>query len=790
MSASSGKTPILNGLLQSNLDCANFQLLNLGGSVGLGTVTSVGLTTPGMFSVSGSPITGAGTLALALSNQSANTIFGNLTSGSAAPTFATLATLSTQMGLAPSATTDTTNATNITSGTLLTSVFPATVVRTDKANTFGQYAQQFQAGNYLILTDSADTTKQAKLNLANITTGNTRTLTIPDGACTAVVSATAPANNYLTGVNSNGILTYLQPSFSDLQGTLNSAQLPTPGAGSLGGVKSLALVSHQFLTSIGTDGGPTQAQPSFSDISGTLTVGSGGTGQTTANSALNAFLPSQTSNSGKFLTTDGAGTTSWATVSGGGSFTSFSIVAANGFYGSVANATTAPALTLYLADSGDTTKKAHFVVSGVTAGQDRAITVPDAASTLVVSDTGASNNFLTAISASGAISKAQPSASSLSNGVTGSGSVVLASSPSLTTPNIGAATATQISGLTSAITPNAAGGTDIGSAALPLANIYVGGAATNNNKITSAVTAAARTFTLPDANSNSVIPDTGASNNFLTAISSGGVISKAQPAFSNISGTATAAQGGTGVSNSSTITLGGAISTANSLTTSGNFALTLTQTGSTNVTLPTTGTLAVTAQATDTFGAPTDVTTNNATTSAHGFLKKLDNTAAHYMDGTGSWSTPGASGGWDSTYTVSGSDFTTTSTTLVDITGLSFAALINSVYEFESVLLCSTSADANGIKFGVQYSAAGASVAATFMAAASNTGAAIASTNALNSAATAAFLLTTSQIGSVTIKGHLTTGVNTGNITIQCLHPVSGTSTIKIGSILKIKKVA
>jgi hypothetical protein len=40
----------------------------------------------------------------------------------------------------------------------------------------------------------------------------------------------------------------------------------------------------------------------------------------------------------------------------------------------------------------------------------------------------------------------------------------------------------------------------------------------------------------------------------------------------------------------------------------------------------------------------TDITTNNASTSAHGFLKKLDNNAAHYMDGTGAWSTPSGSG--------------------------------------------------------------------------------------------------------------------------------------------------
>src|SRR5690349_18753533 len=35
-----------------------------------------------------------------------------------------------------------------------------------------------------------------------------------------------------------------------------------------------------------------------------------------------------------------------------------------------------------------------------------------------------------------------------------------------------------------------------------------------------------------------------------------------------------------------------------------------------------------------------DVTTNNASTSKHGFLKKLDNNAAHFMDGQGNWSTP------------------------------------------------------------------------------------------------------------------------------------------------------
>ena len=52
----------------------------------------------------------------------------------------------------------------------------------------------------------------------------------------------------------------------------------------------------------------------------------------------------------------------------------------------------------------------------------------------------------------------------------------------------------------------------------------------------------ARTFTLPNADSVAVQPDAGAANQFLTAISTLGVISKAQPAFSNLSGSATLAQ--------------------------------------------------------------------------------------------------------------------------------------------------------------------------------------------------------------------------------------------------------
>lgn len=52
---------------------------------------------------------------------------------------------------------------------------------------------------------------------------------------------------------------------------------------------------------------------SLNSLTGILSIASGGTGQTTANAALNALLPTQTGNSGKFLKTGGSNS-SWELV--------------------------------------------------------------------------------------------------------------------------------------------------------------------------------------------------------------------------------------------------------------------------------------------------------------------------------------------------------------------------------------------------------------------------------------------------------------------------------------------
>jgi hypothetical protein len=60
----------------------------------------------------------------------------------------------------------------------------------------------------------------------------------------------------------------------------------------------------------------------------------------------------------------------------------------------------------------------------------------------------------------------------------------------------------------------------------------------------------------------------------------------------------------------------------------------------------------------------TDVTTGNASTTAHGYLRKLSGTATQYLDGSGNWSTPAGGGGGTAGITASASTTDDTVTTL------------------------------------------------------------------------------------------------------------------------------
>ncbi len=82
---------------------------------------------------------------------------------------------------------------------------------------------------------------------------------------------------------------------------------------------------------------------------GTLPIVAGGTGQTTANAAFNALAPSQTSQSGKYLTTDGTDT-SWGTISAGAAISNDTTTATN-VYPLFADATTGTPTTIYTSNA-------------------------------------------------------------------------------------------------------------------------------------------------------------------------------------------------------------------------------------------------------------------------------------------------------------------------------------------------------------------------------------------------------------------------------------------------------
>jgi len=138
-----------------------------------------------------------------------------------------------------------------------------------------------------------------------------------------------------------------------------------------------------------------------------------------------------------------AGTTTITNTGGVGTVTTVSVVSANGLAGTVANATTTPAITLTTSITG-ILKGNGTAISAATADTDYSTPTGMETFTNKTYDTAGTGNVLK-------INGTQVSA------VTGTGSVVLATSPTLTTPTLGVATATSVNKVT--ITAPATGST-------------------------------------------------------------------------------------------------------------------------------------------------------------------------------------------------------------------------------------------------------------------------------------------------------------------------------------------
>jgi len=138
---------------------------------------------------------------------------------------------------------------------------------------------------------------------------------------------------------------------------------------------------------------------------------------------------------------------------------------------------------------------------------------------------------------------------------------------------------------------------------------------------------------------------------------------------------------------------------------------------------------------------------------------------------------------------VSGSDFTTTSLTLVDVTGLTAPLAANSVYEFMAKLSVESSSNA-GLNTGVNFSAAGATIEAGEVGARDAEVGKVSRLNAFNaSGASAAWVRISATPQTHEIKGIIRTGANAGNLTIKVLKVSSGTAKVYVDSYLKTTKI-
>jgi hypothetical protein len=170
------------------------------------------------------------------------------------------------------------------------------------------------------------------------TSGTYPNFTITNAAPDQTVVLTGSGTTTVTG-------TY--PNF-----TIASADSTTGTVTSVGGTGTVNGISLSgTVTSSGnlTLGGTLSGVSLTTQVSGTLPIANGGTGQTTANTAFNALAPSQTSNSGKYLTTDGTNS-SWATVNAGASLSNDTATSTN-LYPLFAAATSGTPTTVYTSNA-------------------------------------------------------------------------------------------------------------------------------------------------------------------------------------------------------------------------------------------------------------------------------------------------------------------------------------------------------------------------------------------------------------------------------------------------------
>lgn len=230
-------------------------------------------------------------------------------------------------------------------------------------------------------------TDYSAVGITNTALGASNPSTV--AATTISATSTISATGAVTGSNLSGTNTGDQTNITGNAGT------------------ATALQTARAINGVNFDGtAAITVTAAGSTLSDTVTIAKGGTGQITAQAALNALLPSQSGAAGKNLQSDGTNVSFVADA--GGTVTSVSVTTANGVSGTVATSTTTPAISLTL---GAITPTSVAASGSVTGSNLSGTNTGDQTITLTGDITGSgTGSFATAI-ASGVIVNADINAS-------------------------------------------------------------------------------------------------------------------------------------------------------------------------------------------------------------------------------------------------------------------------------------------------------------------------------------------------------------------------------------------